>query len=72
MSISIMRRAEVLKKVGLSKTTLQSLMDAGEFPKPVKLGGQDARAVGWVDTEVDAWIDQKISDRDAGIAGGAE
>lgn len=71
MSVSILRRAEVLKKVGLSKTTLQSLMDAGEFPKPVKLCGPDARAVGWVDAEVQSWIDQKIAERDAEIAGGA-
>jgi len=64
-----MRRAEVLKKVGLSKVTLQTLMDAVKFPKPVKLCGQDGRAVGWIDSEVDAWIEQRIADRDAGIAG---
>lgn len=71
MSVSIMRRAEVLKKVGLCKATIQTLMDAGDFPKPVKLCGPDARAVGWVSVEVDAWIDQKIADRDTEIAGGA-
>lgn len=70
MSNSILRRPEVLKKVGLCKAQLQNLINAGEFPKPVKLGGPDARAVGWVDTEVQAWIDAKIAVRDAEIAGG--
>lgn len=70
MSNSILRRPEVLKKVGLCKAQLQNLINAGEFPKPVKLGGPDARAVGWVDTEVQAWIDAKIAARDAEIAEG--
>ena len=65
MGASILRRSEVLHKIGISKTTLQTLMDAGQFPKPVKLGGPDARAVGWVDSEVQAWIDQKIAERDS-------
>ena len=65
MGASILRRSEVLHKIGISKTTLQTLMDAGQFPKPVKLGGPDARAVGWVDSEVQDWIDQKIAERDS-------
>lgn len=71
MSNSILRRPEVLKKIGLCKAQLQNLINAGEFPKPVKLGGPDARAVGWVDTEVQAWIDAKIAERDTALAGGA-
>jgi len=29
----------------------------GTFPRPISLG---ARAVGWVDTEVDAWVSGRI------------
>jgi prophage regulatory protein len=71
MSKRILRRPEVLKKVGLCKAQLQNLINAGEFPRPVKLGGTDNRAVGWVDTEVQAWIDKKITERDAALVGGA-
>lgn len=71
MTKRILRRPEVLKKVGLCKAQLQNLINAGEFPKPVKLGGPDARAVGFVESEVDAWIDARIAEREAEIAGGA-
>lgn len=70
MSNSILRRPEVLKKVGLCKAQLQNLINAGEFPKPVKLGGPDARAVGFIESEVDSWIDARIAERDAEITGG--
>jgi prophage regulatory protein len=49
----IKRRPEVEAKTGLSRSTIYEKMKNGTFPKPVKLG---PRAVGWLETEVDAWI----------------
>jgi prophage regulatory protein len=71
MSKTILRKSDVLKKVGVSKTQLQTLIEAGEFPGAIKLGGPEARAIGWIESEIDAWIDQKIAERDATLAGGA-
>jgi prophage regulatory protein len=71
MSKRILRKPDVLKKVGVSKTQLQTLIDTGEFPGTIKLGGPNARAIGWIESEVDAWIDQKIAERDAALVGGA-
>ena len=52
----ILRRAEVLRYVGLGKTTLYELISREEFPRPVQLG---PRAVGWRAEEVEAWLDSR-------------
>ena len=51
--VRMLRLPMVLARTGLSKSTLYGLMGEGSFPKPVRLG---ARAVGWVEAEVNDWI----------------
>ncbi|MBN2701181.1 MAG: AlpA family transcriptional regulator [Methylothermaceae bacterium] len=53
MSIKILRRPEVLDRVGVGRTTLYDLIKNEGFPEPRKLGG---RAVGWIEEEVNEWI----------------
>lgn len=53
MSERILRLKEVLLKVGKSKPTLLRDESLGRFPLRRQLGG---RAVGWLESEVDAWI----------------
>jgi prophage regulatory protein len=65
VSKRILRRPAVLEKVGESTSTIYDKMSRGEFPRPVKLG---ARAVGWIEEEVDHYIDQRIAARDAKAA----
>jgi prophage regulatory protein len=38
------------------------MMTLGEFPTPVPIG---ARAVAWVEEEIDSWISQRIAARKA-------
>jgi prophage regulatory protein len=57
MSVRILRLPEVIKRTGLSKSYIYQLINEGTFPKPISLG---VRAKGWVDPEVDAWIDVQI------------
>lgn len=45
------RRTELLKLLGISRSTLESLIAEGSFPAPFKIG---ARAVAWKSTEVEA------------------
>ena len=52
----ILRRDEVLSRVGISQATLYRWMKTQGFPRPKKLG---PRAVGWVKFEVDAWLDSR-------------
>jgi prophage regulatory protein len=49
----ILRFAELSRKVGLQRTAIYAAIDAGKFPRPVKL---TERASGWRESEVDAWI----------------
>jgi prophage regulatory protein len=64
---SVFRRAQVLSVTGLCSSNLYALIAAGEFPRPITLSGVSSRrpAVGWINSEVQAWIEQRIAQRDA-------
>lgn len=53
----ILRLRPVLSRTGLSRSMAYDLMAKEQFPKPISLG---ARAVGWLESEIDAWIAQRI------------
>ncbi|QIL79434.1 AlpA family transcriptional regulator [Diaphorobacter sp. HDW4A] len=57
----VLKLKEVLLKTSLGKTTLYMLIKDEAFPKPIPLG---LRAVGWLESEVDTWIQSRISVRD--------
>ncbi|MBT4330582.1 MAG: AlpA family transcriptional regulator [Gammaproteobacteria bacterium] len=64
MSYTILRLPKVKERTGLSRSSIYLKISQGLFPKPVSLG---ARAVGWISTEVDDWLQQQIeSSRQAG------
>jgi prophage regulatory protein len=54
----ILRRHEVEARYGLKRSTIYDAVRAGTFPPPVRLG---ARAIGWVESEVEAWIASRIA-----------
>lgn len=53
----ILRRPEVERRVGLSRSQIYFLMSLSQFPRPVKLG---RRAVGWPESRIDDWIQSRI------------
>jgi len=53
MSIQFLRRAAVEKLTGLSRSSIYSLMDRGEFPRPRRIG---RRAVGWDAAALERWL----------------
>ncbi|MHB0916662.1 MAG: helix-turn-helix transcriptional regulator [Thiobacillus sp.] len=55
---SILRRRQVEKRVGLTRSPLYARIKDGTFPKPIRLG--NGRAVGWIEAEIDAWLDEQI------------
>lgn len=57
MSNTILRLPAVKTRTGLSRSTIYLRVAEGRFPKPISLG---ARAVGWVDAEVEAWLADQI------------
>ncbi|HYK34716.1 helix-turn-helix transcriptional regulator [Alloacidobacterium sp.] len=54
----VLRRPQVLDKIGLHRTRLYELMASGEFPRPFKLG---KRSVGWLASDIDDWIEQRMN-----------
>lgn len=57
-----LRMTEVIQRVGMSKTAIYARIRAKNFPAPVPLGGG---MVAWVESELDAWMDARVQDRDA-------
>lgn len=49
------------KGIVFSKAQLYRLMKAGKFPKTVQVG---FKRVAWVESEIDAWMQQLIVERD--------
>lgn len=49
----IIRLKEVERRVGLKSSAIYQKISEGTFPTQVHLG---ARAVGWIESEIDAWI----------------
>ena len=58
MSSSIQRLPKVKERSGLSRSSIYAGVQAGTFPAPVSLG---ARAVGWLDSAVTEWIEQRVT-----------
>ena len=55
--IRMLKEAEVRAMTGLSRVTRWRMEDRGEFPQRVLLG---ARRVSWVESEVVAWLEDRI------------
>lgn len=60
-SKTLIRLPQVQAIIPYSRSTIYSLIAAGDFPPPVKLG---RRASAWVKTEVEAWAEDRIAKRE--------
>ncbi len=58
----VLRKREVVRKVGYSGMHISRLEKAGQFPKRIQLG---PNSVGWIEAELDAWIEAKVAERDS-------
>lgn len=57
MSHKILRLPAVLERTGISRSTIYLMMSNELFPKSISLGD---RAVGWIEEEIDIWLEEKI------------
>ena len=57
MATTILRLPTVKERTGLSRSTIYLKVSNGTFPSPISLG---ERAVGWIEEEVQSWIDLQI------------
>ncbi len=53
MSHQILKLKEISSLTKLSSSTIYRLVQAGEFPKPIKLA---AHASGWLESDIEDWI----------------
>jgi prophage regulatory protein len=59
MTNVILRLPAVKAKTGLCRSAIYQHVADGSFPRPVSLG---ARAVGWIESEIETWISRKIKE----------
>lgn len=57
MHSRILKAREVAERVSISTSQVYRLARDGRFPKPVKITENRS---GWLETEVDQWIDECI------------
>ena len=57
----LLRLPEVISRTGYKCSNIYLLMNLGDFPKSVLLG---PRAVAWLSSEIDQWIDDRVKERD--------
>lgn len=60
----IIRLRRTIEKTGLSRSTIYSLIKAGDFPKQIHLS---PRTMGFLESEIDAWIASRVAASRAGI-----
>ncbi|MEI7114028.1 MULTISPECIES: helix-turn-helix transcriptional regulator [Serratia] len=59
MSQTLIRLPAVQRRTGYSKAWIYRLMSQGKFPTSVKIG---TRAIAFVESEIDEWVNQCIAD----------
>lgn len=60
----ILRLPSVQARTGLSRSTIYLRIAEGSFPKQISLG---ARAIGWIEGDIDAWIDTLIAEHHSAL-----
>jgi len=65
LNVRILKRPEVEATTGLKRSSIYAKMEAGTFPKSVKLS---QRSVGWIEAEIQSWLQDRISESRGGIS----
>jgi prophage regulatory protein len=60
-----LRLSEVRNRVPYSRSTIYQLISQGKFPQPINLG---ARAVAWLESDIDQWMTNRIGKSRAGVS----
>ena len=61
MSNTIIKLDEVKRRTTFSGSTIYRLISQGKFPKQVKLA---ERSCGWVEVEIEEYLNKRINSRD--------
>ncbi len=61
--MKFLRLTEVRNRVPFGRATIYRKIAEGKFPKPYDMGG--GRAVAWLESDIDAWIEACVNGRPA-------
>lgn len=61
----LISKKEAARLVGFHPEHLMRLSRHGEFPKPVRVGSGPNSAVRFVEEELDAWLQDRLAQREA-------
>ncbi|WP_420291462.1 helix-turn-helix transcriptional regulator [Burkholderia thailandensis] len=67
-TLNVLNRPGVSKKTGKSRSSIYNAINPASkyydesFPKPIRTG---AKSIGWIESEVDAWIASRAQARNA-------
>ena len=64
MNNKILKLADVIETTGKCRSSVYQHISEGTFPKQINLG---PRAVGWLESEIQSWLDSRIQKRDEGV-----
>lgn len=65
MVSAVLRLPSVIARTGLSRSSIYLRISEGQFPAPIPLG---PRAVGWLDSDIEAWLAARVQARDFNVA----
>lgn len=65
--MKVLKIKQVAAEINVSVPQVYKLVSLGRFPKPIKLG---ERGSGWLTTEIDAWLQSRVDERDEEVANG--
>lgn len=57
MATAFLRLPQVIQRTGISRSAIYKMVAEGAFPKPIRIG---ARAVAWVESDVESWSESRI------------
>ncbi len=60
MNKKIIRRKKVEELTGLPRASIYDQVKKKKFPSPISLG-DNCKSVGWLECEVNAWIEERIA-----------
>ncbi|RUX28241.1 AlpA family transcriptional regulator [Mesorhizobium sp. M7A.F.Ca.US.011.01.1.1] len=69
MTVRIVRLKELVFRSGLGRSSIYEMVSTGDFPAPVQIG---ERAIGWIESEFETWLNAKTAQRDAIRASAAQ
>ena len=65
MNKKLFKATEVAEYLNVCKSQVYNLVKQGIIPKPIKLG---KRGSAWLVSDIDAWLELKIEERDTEVA----